>query len=213
MLLPMSRTRTRNAYPLLGLLSVRSWSTYELAQQVQRSLHWFWPAAERRLYDEPKALVELGLAEVTAEFKGRRSRREYRITRAGRQALRRWLDEPSAPRSVEFEALAKVFFADSGSLRQLETVIDGIAGEARDRIARLAEMLGEDSPYPKRAHVAALAMRLQLDQEEAVLGWADWANAQIQQWKSTKEPGDWPVKAVRAELAERAHTALRAEGE
>jgi len=203
----MTPTRTRNAYPLLGLLSVRSWSTYELAQQVQRSLHWFWPAAERRLYDEPKALVELGLAEMTEEFNGKRSRRQYRITRAGRRALRRWLDEPSAPRSTEFEALAKVFFADSGSLRQLEALLDGIAEEARERIARLAEMLGEEPPYPRRAHVATLAMRLQLDQEEAVLHWAEWAGAQIDQWKSTRDPGDWSAEAARAALAERARAA------
>jgi PadR family transcriptional regulator AphA len=44
---------TTTSYAVLGLLSVRSWTTYELAKQVQRSLNWFWPRAERKLYDEP----------------------------------------------------------------------------------------------------------------------------------------------------------------
>ena len=30
--------RTTTSYAVLGLLSVRSWTTYELAKQVQRSL-------------------------------------------------------------------------------------------------------------------------------------------------------------------------------
>ena len=47
---------TTTSYAVLGLLSVRSWTTYELAKQVQRSLNWFWPRAERKLYDEPKQL-------------------------------------------------------------------------------------------------------------------------------------------------------------
>lgn len=206
MLVRVTRNRTRNAYPLLGLLSVRSWSTYELTQQMRRSLHWFWPAAERRLYDEPKALVELGYAEAAQEFNGKRARRRYRITPAGRTALRRWLDAPSAARSVEFEAMAKVFFADCGSLRQLEKVIDDIATESHTRLAALADLLQEDAPFPKRAHVAALAMQLQLEQEEGVLRWTEWARTQITDWKSTQDPGTWPTEAVRAALAKRARS-------
>jgi len=53
------------AYALLGLLAVRPWTTYELAQQVRRSLNWFWPRAERKLYDDPKRLVAEGLATAT----------------------------------------------------------------------------------------------------------------------------------------------------
>ena len=47
---------------------------YELAKQVQRSLGWFWPRAERKLYDEPKRLVEQGLATATSASTMRRTR-------------------------------------------------------------------------------------------------------------------------------------------
>src|SRR5688572_5469801 len=57
---PMPPPRTTTSYAILGLLSVRRWTTYELAKQVQRSLNWFWPRAERKLYDEPKRLVADG---------------------------------------------------------------------------------------------------------------------------------------------------------
>src|SRR5438309_10169449 len=97
--------RTTTSYAVLGLLSVRSWTTYELAKQVQRSLKWFWPRAERKLYDEPKALVADGLATARQEYTGQRPKTVYEITEEGREALRSWLDEAPAPPATEFEGM------------------------------------------------------------------------------------------------------------
>jgi hypothetical protein len=72
--------RTTTSYAILGLLSVRDWSTYELAKQVRRSLRWFWPRTERKLYDEPKRLVADGLATATKQYTGQRPRTVYGIT-------------------------------------------------------------------------------------------------------------------------------------
>ena len=116
---------------MLGLLNVRSWTTYELAKQVQRSLNWFWPRAERKLYDEPKSLAALGLATADERFTGKRRSRDYTITEDGRDELARWLSEPPAPRATEFEGMLKVFFADAGDLDQLCTNLDRIEEEAR----------------------------------------------------------------------------------
>ena len=69
------------SHAILGLLSLRSWTTYELAKQVQRSLGWFWPRAERKLYDEPKRLVAAGLATSEQEMTGARPRTVYAVTR------------------------------------------------------------------------------------------------------------------------------------
>ena len=62
-----ARSLTSTSYAILGLLSLRPWTTYELAQQMQRALGQFWPRAESKLYEEPKKLVEHGLATATAE--------------------------------------------------------------------------------------------------------------------------------------------------
>ena len=53
---------TPTSFAMLGLLAIQPWTTYELAKQMQRSVHFFWPRAERKLYDEPKRLAALGLA-------------------------------------------------------------------------------------------------------------------------------------------------------
>jgi DNA-binding PadR family transcriptional regulator len=87
----MSRSQrdlSTTAYAILGLLAIRSWTAYELAQQARRSLRFCWPKSESLIYAEPKRLVRLGLATVEHEPAGRRTRARYAITPAGRQALR-----------------------------------------------------------------------------------------------------------------------------
>jgi DNA-binding PadR family transcriptional regulator len=194
--------RTTTSYALLGLLALRSWTTYELAKQVQRSLNWFWPRAERKLYDEPKHLVEAGLATATSESTGKRPRTVYSITRAGRRELAAWLDEPAAPRSGEFEAMVKVFFADAGDLDQLRTTLRRMEEEARDRIRALVEMAAHPPQFIERLHLSALTLRLGLEQERAVLAWAEWAREQVSHWQSTTDWGDWDPQAVLDQLAE-----------
>ena len=56
---------TTTSYAILGLLGIQPWTTYELAQQMERSLKYFWPRAQSRIYEEPKRLAALGLAKAT----------------------------------------------------------------------------------------------------------------------------------------------------
>src|SRR5689334_17491438 len=136
------------SHALLGLLALRRWTTYELAKQVQRSLGWFWPRAERKLYDEPKRLVALGLATATEQRTGRRPKTVYAITAAGRKALRRWLDEEPAAPTLEMEAMVKVFFADAGTLPQLRATLQSIESTANARMATLHEMIDDAMSRP-----------------------------------------------------------------
>jgi DNA-binding PadR family transcriptional regulator len=196
--------RTTTSYALLGLLALRSWTTYELAKQAQRSLNWFWPRAERKLYDEPKHLVEAGLATARTETTGKRPRTIYAITSSGRRELAHWLDDPPAPRAGEFEAMVKVFFADSGTRDQLLATLDRIESEALGRIDQLATQVEEESVFPQRLHVNALSIRLYFDQELAVLGWTRWAREQVETWISTTDPGDWDAQLMLRDMARRA---------
>ena len=189
------RRRPTTGYAILGLLASQPWSTYELAQQVQRSLNWFWPRAERRLYDEPKRLVADGLATSTEGYTGRRRRTVYEITTAGRIELAKWLARPPEPRAVEFEGMLKVFFADAGSRGSLISTLDEIAEDAREQIRRLDAMieqaLNEGARFPERVHLQALTLRQHVDAEMAVLEWAVWSRAQVESWKESNDPGGW----------------------
>ena len=82
---------TTTSHAILGLLARRDCTTYELAQQMRRKLHFVWPRAERKLYEDPRRLVEAGYATSEKDMIGRRARTIYTITPAGREALRNWL--------------------------------------------------------------------------------------------------------------------------
>jgi DNA-binding PadR family transcriptional regulator len=195
--MPTSGTKplTATSHAILGLLALKPWTTYELAQQVRRSLGWFWPRAERKLYDEPKHLVAAGLATATVQRTGRRARTVYAITGGGRRALRAWLGESTAPPELEFEAMVKVFFADAGTLAQLRATLESIEEEAKQRHADLRTMIeasaAEPYEFERRRAVNALALRFQLDHEALFASWARWAREQVEEWRSTTDAGDW----------------------
>jgi PadR family transcriptional regulator, regulatory protein AphA len=180
---------TTTSYALLGLLAVQPWTTYELAQQVRRSLNWFWPRAERKLYDEPKRLVAAGFATAREEFTGRRKRTVYEITDAGRAALADWLREPSAAPSQENEAMVRVFFADAGDLDALRDTLAAMEDRARERLAELGAMSEAGPVFPERRHLSAITMRLQQEQEQTTIRWAAWARAEVARWRATDDPG------------------------
>jgi DNA-binding PadR family transcriptional regulator len=184
---------TSNA--ILGLLSLRSWTTYELAKQAQKSLAWFWPRAERKLYEEPKRLVAAGYAKAANEMTGARPRTVYNVTARGRKALATWLDEPPAPPSLEFEGMVKVFFADGGTLAQLRTTLTRIAEQSDERLADIASRFPEnataDAPFPDRLAINTLGLRFVADHERAIGSWARWALEQTTGWRSPTDPGRW----------------------
>jgi PadR family transcriptional regulator, regulatory protein AphA len=110
-----SRSLTSTSYAVLGLLAIKPWSSYELTQQMDRSLGRMWPRATSKLYEEPGKLVEHGLARSATRQRGKRARTEYTITAKGRRALAGWLEEPGRGPVLEFEQLLKVFFAENGT--------------------------------------------------------------------------------------------------
>ena len=183
----MFRTQpSPTSFAILGLLSIQPFTTYELAQQMDRTLSWFWPRAASMIYEEPKKLVAAGLATSQATFTGKRRSTVYEITDAGRAALRGWLDAPAAGMRLEFEAMMKVAFADAGDVAQLRATVAEIRADAE---ARLAEILDRSTqyattggPFPDRLPIVAITGKLLMGQYEAVLRWARWAEDAIGEW-------------------------------
>jgi PadR family transcriptional regulator AphA len=161
------RTASTTSYALLGLLAVRSWTGYELTTQVQRSLRFAWPTSEASLYRDQQRLIERGWATVTVESVGDRTRKRYEITEAGRAALAQWLATDPAPPAFEVEAIARAWLADQGRPEDLIRSMQATAAAARATIDEMLPMLrsylGDDAPFPERAHVNAIAAELITD--------------------------------------------------
>jgi PadR family transcriptional regulator, regulatory protein AphA len=180
------RALTPTSYAVLGLLAIRSWTTYELATQLDRTLSRFWPRARSKLYEEPKKLVEYGLAEAARGANGRRPRTVYTITPAGRTALAGWLATESSDPVFESEHILKVFYAEQGSTDDLRATLESLRAWVHERtvhnIAVGSSYDRGDGPYPQRLATLQLTGRFLDDYLEMLDRWAARAESAIASW-------------------------------
>lgn len=193
----MPAAPSTTSYAILGLLAIKPWTTYELAQQMTRALGWFWPRAESNIYEEPKKLVALGLARASAEKVGNRQRTLYAITPKGRRALAKWMPTPAAGPVLEFEQLVKVFFAEHGMKQDLLDTIGGARDWAERRAAGGVDIsrgyLQGEGLFPERLPWLILTGRFLQEFNDAVRRWAEWAETVVERWPDdlrSAEP-DW----------------------
>jgi len=181
-----STNLTTTSYAILGLLAIQPWSTYELAQQMERSLGRVWPRAQSKLYEEPKKLVAHGLAKASVEQVGQRPRTRYAITSKGRRALATWLREPGAGPVLEFEQLLKIFFAENGTRANALVTLAATRDWARARSAESLDIgrsyLEGRGPFPQRAAQLQLTARFMTDFYAMVGAWAQWATDIVATW-------------------------------
>jgi DNA-binding PadR family transcriptional regulator len=177
---------TVTAYAILGLLAIRSWTTYELAQQMRRSLRHFWPRAESRIYEEPKRLVAEGLARASSEFTGQRPRTVYSITPKGRRRLARWLEKPGAAPVLEFEGLLKVWLSENATktaaLANIAAMRTWAAERERENVGFAREILTGSGPFPERVAQIVVVGKFLTDFADMVGAWADWAVDVVDGW-------------------------------
>lgn len=207
-------------YGLLGMLAVRSWTGYELTQQIRRSLRFVWPSSEGHLYREQKRLVDLGWATVEDEPTGQRSRKRYSITQEGRAALESWLaTEPEEPH-FQVEGILRTFYANHGSTDDLTASMNATSTSAR---SMLDEMLGFVDEYlavggplemleqgvdgefrgrpmfPDRLHVVALAIDVTTQLLETLDRFFDAAAEQTASWSTPSDTSITPSTRARLE--------------
>jgi DNA-binding PadR family transcriptional regulator len=126
---------------ILGVLTIDAMSGYDLKKAIDASVGYFWGPAKSGIYAVLPRLVASGLAtsrEVAQS--GRPDKRVYRITAAGRRALRSWIAETPAPPDPDRNPLLlKLFF---GSLAAPEVLAEQIR-ERRVEAERLDQALDE----------------------------------------------------------------------
>ena len=202
-----ARNPTTTSFAILGLLAIKPWTTYDLIRQVDRSLRRIWPRAQSKLYEEPKKLVDLGLAEATEERIGKRRRTWYSITPAGRDALRRWLAEPGAGPSLEFEQLVKVHFADRGTKAAVQAglaaTLTWVSVQNEENLAAARAYLDGTGEFPERVAVNHLVGRFLTDFYVMVANWATWAAETVETWPEDPSQAEADPEAL-AETANRA---------
>jgi PadR family transcriptional regulator, regulatory protein AphA len=184
----MSRGKrlTTTSYAILSLLGLRSWSSYELTQQMGRSLGRIWPRAESKIYEEPKKLEALGLARATRETVGERPRTVWTITPAGRRALTKWMSRSATGPVLEWEQLVKLFFAEHGSKADALARIDEAHAWAvernEDNLRTGRAYLAGEAEFQERVAVNMLSGGFLTEHYRMVAEWARWARAVVETW-------------------------------
>lgn len=132
---------TPTSYLVLGCLASNGPATpYELKQQVNEGVGYFWAFPHSQLYSEPPRLAEAGLVAERRERTGRR-RRIFSITAEGRAALQVWLADPASELpEIRDTGLLKLFFGGLATTTQLQALAETQRDAHRERL-RLYESL------------------------------------------------------------------------
>jgi DNA-binding PadR family transcriptional regulator len=158
---------------VLALLSLRSWSAYELAQQSERTLRWVFPRAERAMYLEVKRLAKMGWADVAEEGTGKRKRKVYSITEEGRTALTAWMGDASQVHTkVSSDVLLRIFLADQAPPGALENAVRAVGERAEEHLRSMARMADGPSPFPERLATNMIALSFLAEVNAAIRDWA-----------------------------------------
>jgi DNA-binding PadR family transcriptional regulator len=125
---------------VLGLLSDQERSGYDLLKTIERSVGFFWTPAKSQLYALLPKLVERGLARARrVEQDKRPDKTLYRITPAGREALRIGLEQasPAVDRNP-FEL--RIFFGEHMRHGAVRRMVEARRDQQRAHLATLEQI-------------------------------------------------------------------------
>jgi len=183
-----ARRLTTTSYVLLAQLSLRPWSTYELARQRVRYFRYVWPRAESAIYREVKHLAAAGLIEGRQEHTGKRQRTVYSITEQGLDTLREWLGTPVSPFTMDFEAMIRLFIAPLGTTDQIVATLEQVRTDAQEMLGFGGEVKQEfldgRGALQDQAYIRALAVDFFISLLNTVDSWVDRTLAEIHLWES-----------------------------
>jgi len=166
---------------ILGMLRFRPRSGYDIKTVVDRSTRFFWAASYGQIYPELRRLEQDGLIEGEDAPSGGRSRRVYKLTKAGRDARREWLFGSTVTIELRDESLLRLFFADVLPREEALVLLEGRKKGHEDFLQVLREI--ERLPGGKDPDFVDLVLRWGIEFNE----WgAQWCEKHLKRLRSAK---------------------------
>lgn len=139
-------------YAILGLLSWKSCTGYELKKMFEESAFMYWSGNNNQIYKVLVQLLDEGL--VTNEVlhrDGSPSKKLYTITEAGRWYLRNWI--VSTPETPEFKKtfLIQLAWSDQLDAAEIEDLLTKYENEVKIQIVMLNEKCKRGHYSPDRS--------------------------------------------------------------
>jgi DNA-binding PadR family transcriptional regulator len=166
-------TTTENA--LLGMLArYGEHSGYELLKRAEAGVGHVWSPAKSHVYDVLPRLERGGYARRRViEQTEKPDKHLWRITAAGRAALRDWIDTIDED-SLESRGvlLLKLFFGEHGDPKRLVEHLERFRDQARRKLVLLRQIEADTPPSPE-AELPLMTLRQGLIGTRAQLRWAE----------------------------------------
>lgn len=182
----------RTRFTVLGALTLRPMSGYDIKKFIQVSIANFWHESYGQLYPTLRELTDEGLLTRRDETRdGKRGRYVYSITPKGREALRDWLREPAELEVPRSELLLKIFF---GAEAPVETSLTHVARRReelradQERLSAIAAALERERPAAPGLPYWLLTIRQGSLINEALIAWCDEAEAVLRGTQRTATP-------------------------
>ena len=190
---PTDDIRTTTTESLLGMLSLRPMSGYDIRQVMEDATSNFWSESFGQIYPALKKLAAEGLAEVdTQQPNGERLRKVYKLTAAGKARAKQWLASPCVRQVPREELLLKLFFGDKAPRGSMRAAVEARKAKVEADIARYAE-IAKDIDSKLETHAGAPYWRLTLNfgmaQSNATLAWCEQTLTQLDALETKKKSG------------------------
>ena len=172
-----ARRANTSRYAILGVLSRRAMSGYDVKKLIERSIAHFWNESYGQIYPSLNRLAAEGLAERRRERqRGKPDRHVYSLTSKGRAELLRWLALPARLEPVRSELLLKLFLGRAGPVANSAAQIEHVQTRHRallDTYDAIERQLRKDMRGHPELPYWLITLRCGQHRSRAMLAWCD----------------------------------------
>lgn len=148
----------KTRYSVLGCLSIKDMSAYDIKSFMARSTYYFWQEHEAQLYPMLKKLTDEGLVGYKEEKAQKIGlRKMYHVTDQGISVLREWLASKTVQAPYRNEFLLKLFFNNqidkTITIRRLESYKEDLQEDLAiisNILTNIPAKLAQDKRQPYR---------------------------------------------------------------
>jgi DNA-binding PadR family transcriptional regulator len=183
-----------NEYVILGILSDKPRTGYEIQKLVKTSMGSFWDIAYSQIYPTLRMLEKEGFITKRLETNEReQNRKVYSITNEGILKLQGWLKEAAKPETFKFEVLLKIAFGDQSSEDEIIKHIEELKARTIKQLENILSIEKEMKTHlneSERSFFSILTISLGKNLHRSAIEWADSAIKLIEEHKqkSGKKP-------------------------
>lgn len=165
-------------HAILVSLAERPGTGYEIGQQFDRSIGYFWSATHQQIYRTLKKLHSDGLVSYESVSQdGRPDKKVYTVSEAGQEVLAQWAMSPTALQPLRSDLGVKLRAAEFGDLA---TILGELKVHRDEHVAQLALFTGfEEEYYPDSETLTGrklhqyLVLRGGIRAEQGFIDWCD----------------------------------------